>query len=56
MAIFIADRRSKVATLQREYDDPAIVDVTSKGPEPWVRFSLFYPHGGIPVPFGHPAT
>jgi hypothetical protein len=25
--------------------------VTSKGPEPWVRFSPFYPHGGIPVPF-----
>jgi hypothetical protein len=24
--------------------------VTSKGEEPWVRFSPFYPHGGIPVP------
>jgi hypothetical protein len=28
-----------------------VVDVTSKGPEPWVRLSPFYPHGGIPVPF-----
>ncbi|WP_419724253.1 DUF6939 family protein, partial [Mycolicibacterium mageritense] len=28
-----------------------IHDVTSRGPEPWVKFSPFYPHGGIPVPF-----
>ncbi|WP_433204128.1 DUF6939 family protein [Dactylosporangium sp. CS-047395] len=27
-----------------------VVDVTSRGPHPWVRFSPFYPHGGIPVP------
>lgn len=26
------------------------MDVTSKGPDPWVRFSPFYPHGDIPVP------
>src|SRR5262249_32317622 len=31
--------------------DAAIVDVTSRGSQPWVRFSPFYPHGGIPVPF-----
>jgi len=30
--------------------DVAVVDVTSRGPEPWVRLSPFYPHGGIPVP------
>nr|WP_242907789.1 hypothetical protein [Actinomadura terrae] len=30
-----------------------ILDVTSRGEEPWVRLSPFYPHGGIPVP-GHP--
>ena len=24
--------------------------MTSKGPEPWVRFSPFFPHGGIPIP------
>jgi hypothetical protein len=32
-----------------------VLDVTSRGPEPWVRFSPFYPHGGIPIPFslGH---
>ena len=27
-----------------------VVDVTSRGPEPWVRLSPFYPHGDIPVP------
>ena len=31
-------------------DDAVVVDVTSRGPEPWVRLSPFYPHGGIPVP------
>lgn len=25
--------------------------MTSRGEEPWVRFSPFFPHGGIPVPF-----
>ncbi len=24
--------------------------MTSKGEEPWVRFSPFFPHGGIPIP------
>jgi hypothetical protein len=28
-----------------------VLDVTSRGPQPWVRLSPFYPHGGIPVPF-----
>ncbi|MFG2041237.1 DUF6939 family protein [Dactylosporangium sp. NPDC048998] len=27
-----------------------VIDVTSRGPHPWVRCSPFYPHGGIPVP------
>jgi hypothetical protein len=27
-----------------------VIDVTSRGPQPWIRFSPFYPHGGIPVP------
>jgi hypothetical protein len=27
-----------------------ILDVTSRGEQPWVRFSPFYPHGGIPIP------
>jgi hypothetical protein len=28
-----------------------LVDVTSRGPEPWVRFSPFFPHLNIPIPF-----
>jgi hypothetical protein len=28
-----------------------IVDVTSRAAEPWRRFSPFYPHGDIPIPF-----
>ena len=42
-------------TLKKRYADPLVLDVTSQGPEPWVRFSPFYPHGSIPVPFspGH---
>ncbi len=36
---------------KRHGEDAVILDLTSKGPEPWVRFSPFYPHGDIPVPF-----
>lgn len=32
-------------------DGVTVHDLTSRGPDPWVRFSPFYPHGGIPVPF-----
>ena len=51
MPIQIASRRLSEASLSRRYDDALILDVTSRGPEPWVRFSPFFPHGGIPVPF-----
>ena len=27
-----------------------VLDVTSRGAQPWVQFSPFYPHRGIPVP------
>lgn len=49
--IIIANRRTSLATLRQRYAHAAIIDVTSRGPEPWQRFSPFYPHGGIPVPF-----
>ena len=52
MSIFVANRRTKPEILRRKYgDDTEILDVTSKGTEPWVRFSPFWPHGRIPVPF-----
>lgn len=46
----VVSRRSSVDKLQERFPNARIVDVTSKGREPWVRFSPFYPHGNIPVP------
>lgn len=37
-------------TLLKMYPNAKILDVTSKGDEPWVKVSPFYPHGGIPIP------
>lgn len=51
MPLIIASRRASAATLREHYGDATFLDVTSRGPQPWVRFSPFYPHGGIPVPF-----
>ncbi|QJW93436.1 DUF6939 family protein [Frigoriglobus tundricola] len=50
MPIVIESRRKKPATLAKTWPEALVRDVTSKGPQPWVRFSPFYPHGGIPVP------
>ncbi|MBP3960300.1 hypothetical protein J8F10_34160 [Gemmata sp. G18] len=50
MPIVIENRRKKSTTLIKLWPDALVVDVTSKGPEPWVRFSPFFPHGGIPIP------
>lgn len=38
-------------SLQKRYGDSVIFDVTSRGPQPWLCFSPFYPHGKIPIPF-----
>jgi hypothetical protein len=54
--ITIDSRRKSSGTLGRLYPAAKILDVTSRGDEPWVRFSPFYPHGGIPVPFSPTAT
>ncbi len=37
-------------SLLKMYPNAKILDVTSKGDEPWVKVSPFYPHGGIPIP------
>lgn len=51
MPKFVVDsRRKSAATLQKLWPGAAIIDVTSKGPVPWVKFSPFYPHTGIPIP------
>lgn len=50
MTLCVQSRRKSTATLERQFPGARLLDVTSKGAEPWVRFSPFYPHGGIPVP------
>lgn len=47
----VKSRRCSLAKLEKEFPGAIIIDVTSQGDLPWVKFSLFYPHGGIPVPF-----
>jgi hypothetical protein len=50
MHIELASRHTPRAKLEAKHPDAALIDLTSRGPAPWVRFSPFYPHGGIPVP------
>lgn len=49
MPFTVKSRRMKLENLLKEFD--LVVDVTSKSDSFGVRFSPFYPHGGIPVPF-----
>jgi hypothetical protein len=52
MPLVVASRRASESSLRGRYGPSAMMlDVTSRGPEPWICFSPFYPHGGIPVPF-----
>jgi hypothetical protein len=50
MPVFVESRRKKRNSLEKRFPGAVILDVTSKGEEPWVCFSPFYPHGGIPIP------
>ncbi|WP_203925506.1 DUF6939 family protein [Virgisporangium ochraceum] len=50
MFIDVASRRRQAGTITAAFPGRVVLDVTSRGPEPWVRLSPFYPHGGIPVP------
>ena len=49
--IFVDSRRKKQKTLVKLYPKARIIDVTSKGEEPFIKLSPFFPHGNIPVPF-----
>jgi hypothetical protein len=51
MSIVVQSRRRRLSNIQADFPDAIILDVTSKGETPWVKFSPFYPHGQIPVPF-----
>jgi len=49
--IYIAHKKSKLDNLKLKYPNAHIMDLTSKAREPYIKFSPFYPHGRIPVPF-----
>ena len=49
--VHVESMRRRLDVLQREYPHAAFLDVTSRGDAPWIRFSPFFPHGNIPVPF-----
>lgn len=50
-AIVVRSRHTPAAKLATKHPGATIVDVTSRGPEPWVRFSPFFPLGDLPIPF-----
>ncbi|WP_173099792.1 DUF6939 family protein [Actinomadura verrucosospora] len=56
MGIHVASRRRARASVEAEWPGAVVLDVTSRGPLPWVRFSPFYPHGGVSVPFSDGVT
>lgn len=49
--IYIESKRKSLEALQLKYPGAMIIDVTSKAEDEFVKFSPFYPNGGIPVPF-----
>jgi hypothetical protein len=51
MGVEVESRRKKPETIARLHPGARVVDLTSRAPQPFVRLSPFYPHGGIPVPF-----
>lgn len=56
MSIEIKNKRCKSEKILQEFPGAVIIDVTSKGEGEWQKFSPFYPHGGIPVPFSEGVT
>lgn len=50
MRIAVESRRKSLGGIGKRWPGAAILDVTSKADQPWVRFSPFYPHGGVPIP------
>ena len=49
--IYIENKRKSLETIREKYPNAMIIDVTSKAQNEFVKFSPFYPIGGIPVPF-----
>ncbi len=55
MALHLYNRRA-VARALAAHPGATVLDLTSRGPAPWVRFSPFFPHMGIPVPLSPGVT
>ena len=51
--IVVKNKRCKRENIEKEFPGCVIYDVTSKGE--MKRFSPFYPHGCIPIPFSQGA-
>jgi hypothetical protein len=51
MNIIIASKKRKIENISKDHPAYEIIDVTSKGALPFLKFSPFYPHKDIPVPF-----
>lgn len=49
--IYIENIKKSLSSLKKKYPDALIIDLTSKGEEPWIQLSPFFPHGDIPIPF-----
>ena len=49
--IIIESKKKILESLKAQYPDAMIIDVTSHAQDEFVKFSPFYPNGGIPVPF-----
>ena len=56
MPLIVESRHKKPETLNKKYPNALHLDLTSKGGQPWVKLSPFYPHGNIPVPFSDELT
>ena len=56
--IIIESKKKKIENILKKYPDAVLCDVTSKAKDSLIKFSPFYPHGGIPIPFseGYTAT
>ncbi|TNE49944.1 MAG: hypothetical protein EP343_10465 [Deltaproteobacteria bacterium] len=56
MSFHVSHKSRQPASLEKHFPGATVLDLTSKASEPWVKFSPFYPHGNIPVPFSNATT
>jgi hypothetical protein len=49
--IIVESKRKKLQGLQKKYPNAEIIDLTSSAESVFSKFSPFYPHGDIPIPF-----